>query len=222
MTTGRATGSLVVSDDEAVALAASIGRAWTAPLPTLAPVTERAGREALGRGVRLLRQRGLLEVGGEGPRLGTRLAGLVPCFCEQPLLVCYAVNLLKPTAFAGAAFFAFAGPSPGECAVDLVVGLGHHEIALMSSHDLADVVASMVLAEFRREAAGVDPLGIVMSTEVERGGAALVVSPGRCRSATFVDAGLGFDVAAEDDALDLDRVRALVLGAAAARSSADG
>lgn len=133
-----------LSDDEAVAIAASSGHRWPTMLPTVAVDEPREYAAALARGARSLRLRGLL--GGEpgDPVVAPELAAVGRAAATaQPVIV--AVATPEGEDAAGGLLVA-CGLGDGEVMVDLVSPGGVHDITTASQ-----TVATNLVVDYLRD-----------------------------------------------------------------------
>ena len=205
------TPALVLSDDEVVALAAAYGLAWHGPLRTVDVSQRDQMVAALERGLRTLRRRA---PGGGVPTVpavvdSPLVADLVRAACNPPVVTAYVARLSAPDVLAGAALLVF--PLLDDAyVVELVSGVGRHEISVASRETVRDLLVTVARAELGRQPGpdGSDDDRVTVLAGGGAGGLAFVVRPGAFAPAQLDPAllELGPELAAIDEAA----VRALV------------
>lgn len=144
---------MLLSDDEAVAIAAHEGVAWRTPLPTVSTHQPRELGAAVARGVRSLRLRGLFGDEGGAPELSGDLANFARGAQAPPGVMAQVVRLQPQPAPIGGAVLA-SGLAGDEVFVDLISALGVHEATILPQDTALDV-----LMEYLQRAFEVGPAG---------------------------------------------------------------
>lgn len=211
------TQSVVLTDQEVIAIAARRGRTWNAALPTVRPDAAGLGDGALW-GLRSLARRGLLEPGSTSATVRADLAELVEPAFGVPRLVAYLASASAPLVLAGAEVLVYEAPGTGGVLVELVRGLGSHEISLRTREDAISMLAELARKEVARPLglAGVpDDLTLYVATSLLPGAAVVAFAPGTTSHGSFDGAGVVLE-RFEPGTVDL-RLIAEMLRAAAPR-----
>lgn len=181
------TKSVILTDQEVAALAARRGRTWNAALPTVRPDAEGLGDAAL-LGLRSLARRGLLEPAGSSTTVSPGLAELVEPAFGVPRLVAYLASASAPMVLSGAEVLVYDARVTGGVLVELVRGLGSHELSLRTRDETISVLVELARNEVARPLGLVgtpDDLTLYVASSLLPGAAVLTFSPGTLGRGSF-------------------------------------
>lgn len=147
--------AVMLSDDEAVAIAAQGGVVWSMPLPTVNVQEPREVSAAMARGVRSLRLRGLLSGEAGQPELAEELRGFARGAQSTPGLMAQVVrNGARPVPLGGGVVAS--AVSGEEAFVDLISASGVHDFAVLPLPQAQATLLTYLRTVFESGPAGPD------------------------------------------------------------------
>lgn len=185
--------TVMLSDDEAIAVAAHSGVGWVTPLPTVAVHVTRDFGAALARGIRSLRLRGLVREEAGSPVLAEELTPFVTGVRATPGVIAQAVRVGSPDIPLGGLLMA-SPISDGEVFFDLISADGVHDFQLVPKALARETVLDYIWGVFCSTAGQVDAelravvgpdgsLVTVMPNSIRVGDGAAVHEADRARAA---------------------------------------
>lgn len=133
--------SLVLTDDEVVAVSLHNRIAWPTPLPTVS-MTEDGLRRSRLLGERSLLVRGLLDVSGEKPAYQSEVVGTILAAAEAPRwIAAYVAAAITPGELAGDSTYVYEGASGW--LVDMVSPTGVHQLAPSTDGEARELMVAM-------------------------------------------------------------------------------
>lgn len=171
---------LVLSDDEATAVAARTHQVWHSALATVDQGDLGGLTAAMRRGLRSLARRGLLQATPEGAVFDERVNLVAGALPGGPCALAYVAAASAPLALAGAEVVGYS-VGDGDVLVELVRGLGSHDFAVLERDEFVDFLTRVIGAEVRRRPDDGGPRAgfrLHVCRTIDVGSEVLVASPG--------------------------------------------